>query len=59
MSRSVTADTEKQLLKNLRNLTDKTVVIVTHRPAVLSICDRILRFTEDPEPGKPILSTEK
>ena len=39
-------DTEKRLLENLRQLTDKTVVIVTHRPAVLSICDRVLRFTE-------------
>ncbi len=39
--------TEKQLLENLRRLTDKTVITVTHRPAVLSICDRVLRFTED------------
>lgn len=39
-------ETEKRLLDNLRRLTDRTVVIVTHRPAVLSICDRVLRFTE-------------
>ena len=39
--------TEKQLLENLRTMTDKTVVIVTHRPAALSICDRVLEFTED------------
>lgn len=39
--------TEKRLLTNLRALTDRTVIIVTHRPAVLSICDRVLRFTED------------
>ena len=38
--------TEKQLLENLHSMTDKTVVIVTHRPAALSICDRVLRFTE-------------
>ncbi len=38
--------TEKRLLTNLRRLTDKTVITVTHRPAVLSICDRVLRFTE-------------
>ena len=38
--------TEKNLLNNLRSMTDKTVVIVTHRPAALSICDRILEFTE-------------
>lgn len=41
------AVTEKQLLENLRSMTDKTVVIVTHRPAALSICDRVLEFTED------------
>ena len=40
------ADTEKRLLENLKRLTDKTVVIVTHRPAALAICDRVLRFTE-------------
>ncbi len=39
-------ETEKRLLDNLRRLTDRTVVIVTHRQAVLSICDRVLRFTE-------------
>ena len=40
-------DTEKKLLHNLREMTDKTVIIVTHRPAALSICDRVLRFTEN------------
>lgn len=38
--------TEQKLLENLRNLTDKTVIIVTHRPAALKICDRVLQFTE-------------
>ena len=41
------AETEEQLLKNLRSLTDRTVIIVTHRPAALAICDRVLRFTEE------------
>ena len=44
---SLDAVTEKRLLENLRTMTDKTVVIVTHRPAALSICDRVLEFTED------------
>ncbi|MBR3447923.1 MAG: ABC transporter ATP-binding protein [Oscillospiraceae bacterium] len=39
--------TERQLLDNLREMTDKTVLIVTHRPAALDICDRIFRFTPD------------
>ena len=39
--------TERKVLENLKNMTDKTVVIVTHRPAALDICDRILQFTEN------------
>jgi ATP-binding cassette subfamily B protein len=38
--------TEKLLLQNLRSMTDKTVVIVTHRPAALEICDRVIDFSE-------------
>jgi ATP-binding cassette subfamily B protein len=38
-------ETERKLLENLRGMTDKTVVIVTHRKAALSICDRVLEFT--------------
>ena len=38
--------TERRVLNNLREMTDKTVVIVTHRPAALDICDKILEFTE-------------
>ena len=37
---SLDADTEKQVLENLRQMTDETVVIVTHRPAALAICDK-------------------
>ncbi len=40
-------ETEKRLLENLRGLPDRTVITVTHRPTVLSICDRVLRFEED------------
>ena len=39
--------TEIKLLENLRTMTDKTVIIVTHRPAALEICGRILDFTEN------------
>ncbi|MBQ3879815.1 MAG: ABC transporter ATP-binding protein [Oscillospiraceae bacterium] len=38
------AETETRLLENLRSLTDKTVVIVTHRRSCLTICDREIRF---------------
>lgn len=38
---------EKQLLENLRKMTDKTIIIITHRPAALDICDRVLNFTEN------------
>lgn len=39
--------TERRLLQNLRAMTDKTVLIVTHRKAALSICDRVLTFAGD------------
>ncbi len=38
--------TEKRLLENLRSMTDRTVGIVTHRPAVLNICDRVIEFNK-------------
>ncbi len=38
--------TEKKLLENLRSMTNKTVLIVTHRPAVLDICDRVVVMNE-------------
>jgi ATP-binding cassette subfamily B protein len=36
---SLDAETERQVLENLRAMTDRTVLIVTHRPAALAICD--------------------
>lgn len=39
------AATEEQLLKNLRAMTDRTVLIVTHREAALDFCDRKIQFT--------------
>ena len=40
------AATEARLLQNLRSLADRTVVVVTHRPAALSVCDRVVDFDE-------------
>ena len=40
-------DSERRLLDNLRTMTDRTVVIVTHRPRALEVCDRVIRFGED------------
>ncbi len=37
----------KKMLSNLRELTDKTVVIVTHQVDAMEICNRVIRFTED------------
>ena len=39
--------TERKLLENLRSLTDRTVVIVTHRKAALEFCDRVVAFGEN------------
>lgn len=38
--------TEQKLLENLRQMTNKTVLIVTHCPAALKICDKIVAMTE-------------
>lgn len=40
------AQTEKRLLENLRRMTDKTVLIVTHREAALSFCDRVIEIRD-------------
>ena len=40
-------DTEARLLENLRNMTDRTVLIVTHRPRVRAACDRVWVLRED------------
>lgn len=41
--------TEAKVLDNLRSMTDKTVIIVTHRPKALEITDKIIHFTPDEE----------
>lgn len=38
--------TEEQLLKNIKALTGKTCLIVTHRPAALAIADKIFALTD-------------
>ena len=37
-------DTEKALISNLKTMTDKTVVTITHRRAVIDACDRVVEF---------------
>ena len=37
--------TEAQVLRNLRAMTDKTVLIVTHRSAALSVCEKQVAFS--------------
>lgn len=45
-SSALDEETEAQLLRNLRSVTDRTVIIITHRPAALEICDRIWRVDD-------------
>ena len=47
-------ETEKILLKNLRAMTDQTVIIVTHRPAVLEVTDQEVRFCSNHEDTAPV-----
>ncbi|MDE5947218.1 MAG: ATP-binding cassette domain-containing protein, partial [Prevotella sp.] len=36
-------ETERQLLHNILSTKEKTVIFITHRPAVVDYCDRVLR----------------
>ena len=38
--------TEEQVLRNLRKLHDKTCICISHRPAALEICDRVIRVQD-------------
>ncbi len=37
--------TETQLLNNLKNLTDKTILLITHRNTSLNVCDKVLHLS--------------
>lgn len=37
---SLDSQTERKVLENIKNMTDKTVIIVTHRDSVVKMCDR-------------------
>ena len=39
--------TEARLLANLRAMTDKTVSLVTHRPATLAVVDKVISFSSE------------
>lgn len=39
--------TERKVLANIKQMTDKTVLIVTHRKTVLDYCDREINFSKD------------
>ena len=41
------AKTESTLLTNLKNMTDKTILIVSHRAAVGEICSRVISIRND------------
>jgi ABC-type multidrug transport system fused ATPase/permease subunit len=36
-------DTERQLLQNILSRHDKTIIFITHRPAVVDYCDQVLQ----------------
>lgn len=38
--------TEERVLRNLRSLPDRTCLCISHRPAALEICDRIIRVVD-------------
>ena len=46
-------ETEYMLLKNLRSMTDRTVLTITHRPAALEFCDRQIEFYSNQDDKLP------
>ena len=40
-------ETERQLLQNLLATHDKTIIFITHRPAVVEYCDQVLRIEKN------------
>lgn len=46
--------TEYTLLENLRSVTDRTVLTITHRPAVLEYCDRQIAFSDSSAQQAPL-----
>ena len=40
-------DTERLLLGNILSGKDKTIIFVTHRPAVVDYCDRVLKIEKN------------
>lgn len=47
--------TEEQLLTNLRAMTNKTVLIITHRTAALTICDKEVVFSGENVTMRPLI----
>lgn len=50
---------EANVLRNIRSLTDRTVLIVTHRPKALSICTKQIRMTAEGIIEKELLPRER
>lgn len=40
-------DTERQLLNNILSAHDKTIIFITHRPAVIDYCDQTLKLEKN------------
>jgi ABC-type bacteriocin/lantibiotic exporter with double-glycine peptidase domain len=40
-------ETERQLLQNVLGRKDKTVIFITHRPAVVDYCDQVLEVGKE------------
>lgn len=41
------AENEKKILKNIKELKNKTVLLISHKPAALEVCDRTLTVNDD------------
>jgi len=39
--------TEAELLKSIKSMTDKTVIIVSHKQAAFDVCDKVIYVTKE------------
>ena len=49
-------ETERQLLQNILSSHDKTIIFITHRPAVVDYCDQVLRIERKTAPKMKVLA---
>ena len=43
---SLDEKTERNVLENIKSMTDRTIIIISHRPAALELCDKVYELRD-------------